>query len=262
MIVTVCQLRVEQPAGPVENWPALVTHARAQHSDLVLLPEMPFYPWPFAARRFNEMTWRTLEQAHESWLPRLSELAPAVVAGSRPVTRHGRRYNEAFLWSAAEGYRRAHEKVYLPDEEGFWEASWYERGEERFETAALSFEVDEEPRAGFLVCTELWFTEKARDYGRAGAHLLLTPRATELRTVDKWLAAGRVAAIVAGAYSLSSTHFRDNSNGASLGGQGWVIDPDGEVLAVTTPTRPFVSVEIDLERATAARKTYPRYVQS
>lgn len=262
MIVTVCQLGVEQAAGPVENWLALVTHVRAHHSDLVLLPEMPFYPWPFAARRFDEVTWRAMEEAHQSWLPRLSELAPAVVAASRPVTRHGRRYNEGFLWSAAGGYRPAHDKVYLPDEPGFWEASWYERGAEQFEPAPVSHDGDEDLRAGFLICTELWFMEKARAYGQAGAHLLLTPRATEQRTVDRWLAAGRVAAVIAGAYSLSSNHYRDGDEGARLGGQGWVVDPEGDVLAVTTPTRPFVTVEIDLARAEAARTTYPRYVQS
>lgn len=260
MIVTVCQLRVEQPAGPLENWLALAMHVRAHHSDLVLLPEMPFYPWPFAGRRFDEVTWRATEDAHESWLPRLSELAPAAVAASRPVTRHGRRYNEGFLWSATGGYRAVHDKVYLPDEPGFWEASWYGRGEERFEPAPLPAGGEEEMAAGFLICTELWFMEKARAYGQAGTQLLLTPRATEQRTVDKWLAGGRVAAVIAGAYSLSSNHYRDGGDGARLGGQGWVVDPDGEVLALTSPTRPFVSVEIDLQRATAARSTYPRYV--
>lgn len=262
MIVTVCQLRVEQAEGPVENWSALVTHVRANHSDLVLLPEMPFYPWPFAAHRFDEVTWRAMEEAHESWIARLGELAPAVVAGSRPVTRDGRRYNEGFLWSAAGGYTPVHHKVYLPDEPGFWEASWYERGEDRFEPAPLGQDGEGDALAGFLICTEMWFMEKARAYGEAGAALLLTPRATELRTVDKWLAGGRVAAVLAGAYGLSSNHYRDGSDPARLGGQGWVVDPDGEVLGLTTPTRPFVSLEIDLARVAAARSTYPRYVRA
>jgi N-carbamoylputrescine amidase len=262
MIVTVCQLRVEQAAGPLEDWAALVKHARAQHSDLVLLPEMPFYPWPFGAPRFDAVTWRALEEAHQSWLPRLSDLAPAVVAGSRPVTRRGRRYNEGFLWSDAGGYRAVHDKVFLPDEPGFWEASWYERGEDDFAAAPLRPDARDEGCAGFLICTELWSMEKARAYGQAGAQLVLTPRATEQRTVDKWLAAGRVAAVIAGAFSLSSNHYHERGEAARLGGQGWVVDPDGEVLALTTPARPFASVDIDLERAVAARKSYPRYVWS
>lgn len=260
MIVTVCQLRVERAAGPVENWPILAAHARAHHSDLVLLPEMAFYPWPFGRRHFDQATWEAAEAAHESWLPRLSELAPAVVAGSRPVTRNGERYNEGFLWSVEHGYSATHDKYYLPDEAGFWEASWYKRGDGRFEVAPLQ-EADGAPATGFLICTELWFLERARAYGQAGATLLLVPRATEKRTVDKWLAAGRVAAMVAGTYALSSNHYHDHDEPFALGGQGWAIDPEGDVLALTSPSRPFASVEIDLSRAVQARTTYPRYVQ-
>jgi N-carbamoylputrescine amidase len=260
MIVTVCQLRVDKAAGPIENWPALVAHVRAQHSDLVLLPEMPFYPWPFARRRFTQATWEAAEQAHESWMPRLSELAPAAVAATRPVTRHGGRLNEGFLWSAAGGYTTAHDKYYLPDEDGFWEASWYARGDGSFQPLPVG-DGERTPTAGFLICTELWFLQRARAYGQEGAQLLLVPRATERRTVDKWLAAGRVAAMVAGAYALSSNHFSEGDEAARLGGQGWIIDPEGEVLALTSPTRPFVSLDIDLERARRARNTYPRYVE-
>lgn len=260
MIVTVCQLHVGRAAGPVENWPALVAHVRAHQSDLVLLPEMPFYPWPFGRRRFDPSIWKASEAAHESWLARLGELAPAVVATSRPVSRSGERYNEGFLWSVAGGYTPVHDKYYLPDEDGFWEGSWYRRGNGQFE--AMPLPRDESvPAAGFLICTELWFLERARAYGRAGAELLLVPRATEHRTVDKWLSAGRVAAMVAGSFALSSNHYGDPDQPFALGGQGWVIDPEGEVLALTTPARPFASVEIDLGLAAAARTTYPRYVQ-
>jgi predicted amidohydrolase len=260
MIVTVCQLRVDRAAGPVEDWTSLVAHVRAHESDLVLLPEMPFYPWPFGRRPFDLPVWQASETAHRSWLARLSELAPAVVAASRPVTRGGERYNEGFLWSAAGGYTPVHDKYYLPDEDGFWEGSWYRRGDGRFEAMPLA-QDEIVPAAGFLICTELWFLERARAYGRAGADLLLVPRATEHRTVDKWLAAGRVAAMVAGAYALSSNHFGDPDRPFPLGGQGWIVDPEGEVLALTTPAQPFASVEIDLALATAARTTYPRYVQ-
>lgn len=100
----------------------------------------------------------------------------------------------------------------------------------------------------------------ARAYGQAGAHLLLTPRATEKRTADKWLAGGRAAAVIAGAYSLSSNHYLPEDDPVSLGGLGWVIGPDGEVLALTTPDKPFVTVAIDLACAERAKHTYPRYV--
>jgi N-carbamoylputrescine amidase len=40
-----------------------------------------------------------------------------------------------------------------------------------------------------------------------------------------------------------------------------VIDPDGAVLATTTPDDPFVTIQIDLDLARKAKTTYPRYVR-
>lgn len=45
-----------------------------------------------------------------------------------------------------------------------------------------------------------------------------------------------------------------------LGGQGWIIGPDGEVLGMTSSEQPFVTVDIDLSLADRAKDTYPRYV--
>jgi N-carbamoylputrescine amidase len=234
----------------------LVAHVRHERSELLVLPEMPFHPWFFTALPPDPAVWRAAVAAHDAWLVRLHELAKVTVVASRPVELKGRRLNEGFAWDVARGYRAAHHKRYLPDEAGFWEASWYERGEQEFTP------IDCGPaRVGFLICTELWFTEHARSYGRSGAHLVVTPRATEAASVERWLLAGRVAAIVAGAYSLSSNHVGPSLGATvTLGGQGWVVGPDGDVLALTSRDRPFATVEIDLARAEQARNTYPRYV--
>ena len=102
--------------------------------------------------------------------------------------------------------------------------------------------------------------------GRAETHtifsqgcclVILSPRATESRTTAKWLAAGVVAAVRSGAFCLSSN--RVDPNGL-CGGVGWIIDPDGEVLATTSADAPFVTMDIDPAVATSARASYPRYV--
>ena len=41
---------------------------------------------------------------------------------------------------------------------------------------------------------------------------------------------------------------------------GWIISPDGQILATTSCDVPFVTMDIDLDASTAARATYPRYV--
>jgi N-carbamoylputrescine amidase len=247
MRATVCELRSERLE---DDWRALCSHVREEGSELVLLPEMGLARWFGGARDYDEGVWRQAVEAHERHLAeRLRDMAKAVVLGTAPVEVDGRRLNEAFV-ADADGVRRAHHKFHLPDEDEFWEASWYQRGDGEFQL------VDAGPaRTGFLVCTELWFTEHARAYGEAGAHLVAVPRCSPSESLDKWLAGGRTAAVVSGAYVLSSNHGDER-----YGGQGWIVDPEGDVLAVTSRAEPFATVELDLDAADAAKSTYPRYV--
>jgi N-carbamoylputrescine amidase len=253
MRVTVCQLP-DRASGLEAAWGRLVAHAGRNHSELVLLPEMPFSPWFATTPTYEAGAWRAAVQAHEAWLPRVRELAPAAVLGTRPVDAEGQRHNQAFVWEPESGLRGARSKALLPNEEGVWEASWYHAAEPVFEPVEAGG-----ARVGFLICTELWAMERAKAYGESGAQLLVTPRLTVAATLDKWLAGGRVAAVVAGAYSLSSNRC---APGGAYGGRGWVIDPDGEVLAITSDAEPFVTVDIDLCAAERARATYPRYILS
>ena len=39
-----------------------------------------------------------------------------------------------------------------------------------------------------------------------------------------------------------------------------MVDPEGNVLAETTPEMPYATVNIDLDFARASKTTYPRYV--
>jgi len=250
--VTVCELHDDRATFD-RDWRRLVEHVRDFRSELVLLPEMPFSTWLASSPAFVRASWETAVRAHEDWLPRLAELAPAAVIASRPVTRHDRRLNEGFAWSADAGYRAIHDKCFLPNEEGYWEANWYAPGERVFDVALVAG-----AKAGLLICTELWALDRARDYGKAGAEIIATPRATGRPTVEKWTTGGRAAAIVSGAFSLSSNWTAD-AGGGDFGGGGWIIDPDGHVLAETSLQLPFQTTTIDLSGAETAKRTYPRY---
>lgn len=254
MKVTVCQL--PDPSEGFEHaWESLCGHTREQGSELVLLPEMIFHPWVGWTDEVNPSEWDEAVESHEKWLERLYELGVPSAAGSRPViTDEGVRHNQAFVWHEG-AVRDGHVKYYLPDEPGFWEATWYEPGDGKFEAEPLG-----ELTAGFMICTDMWFTEHARGYARDGAHLILAPRATEASTRDKWLAGGRVAAVMSGAYCLSSNR-EGSSNGVSYAGMGWVVDPDGLVLAKTSAEMPFATVDVDPDLAVKAKETYPRYVK-
>jgi len=128
--ITVCELR-DSPDKLVEDWSALINHVREVASDLVLLPEMPFFTWLARSDQANQSSWMRAIELHQQWIERFAELG-SIVCGSQPVAINGKRYNEAFVWEPETGYRSAHTKYYLPNEPDFWEATWYDRGDPAF----------------------------------------------------------------------------------------------------------------------------------
>ena len=255
MKVTVCELSNESKDF-TRGWELLVSHVKAESSDLVLLPEMIFSPWFARNRKYDPKVWQSAVKAHDEGESLLRELQPAVVLGSRPVNRGNRRLNEAFIWEPEFGYSAVYSKYYLPDEEGFWEASWYDRGDGDFIPVQGS-----EALIGCLICSDIWFFEHSRAYGQMGVHLVACPRATPKSTLDKWLVAGRAASVVSGAFCLSSNRISPKGKQLEPGGQGWITGPDGEVLGKTSSRKPFLTLDIDLSEADKAKKTYPRYIR-
>ncbi len=251
MKVTITQLDANQLAA---DWQRLKRHVADAASELALLPEMCFAPWFCAAPQPDNLTWQRAVSAHETWLERLPELGVNLVIGTAPRNIGGKRHNVAYLWTARGGLQWIHAKTYLPNDEGYWEANWYDRAPIDFQpTRAGDLTI------GLMICTEIWFPQHAREYGKAGIHLLLNPRCTPRHTNAKWLAGGQTTAVVSGAYCLSSNH-AGRAGGVDLGGEGWLCDPDGAVLARTCDDKPFVSLELDLGAAERAKSTYPRYV--
>jgi len=250
MRITVCEMP-DDPEEFADRWERLAAHVKKASSDVVLLPEMPFYYWICAGPKFDSKSWDEAVRQHRKWVKRIPELGAPAVMGSRPVEREGRRLNEGFLWTM-KGINGVHFKNYLPNEPGYYEARWYSRGGRPFTPFAV-----QGWKTGFMICSDLWSMANARRYGKLGVGLIAVPRATGDKSVDKWVAGGRVAAVVAGAYCASSN--RSGVRGeAHFGGRGWVIGPDGEVLGLTSKSRPFVTATIDRAKANRAKTTYPR----
>lgn len=236
------------------EWERLSRHTAAHAADLVLLPEMCFAPWFCARPQRDQLTWQRAVRSHEAWLERLPEIGAKFVIGTAPRDIDGARRNAAYMWSSGGGLQWIHSKTYLPNDEGYWEANWYDRAPTDFQPTRAG-----DLTLGVMICTELWFLQHARNYGKGGIHLLLNPRSTPRPTNAKWLAGGRTAAVVSGAYCLSSNH-TGHSGGVDLGGAGWLCDPDGAVLATTNEAESFITVALDLDAAERAKSTYPRYV--
>lgn len=251
MRATVCELPYEP--GPLERaWAALREHVARERSQLVVLPELAFSGPLWLTPEPDPRVWREGLALHEVWLARLHELGARWVVGTRPVEDSGVPFNEGFLWSPHAGLARLRRKYFLPDEPEGWEARWFARGDAEFPVFAadgLSF--------GLNICTELWALETFAAYAAAGVHAIVAPRASAAATTERWLGLGAVAAVSAGAYCLSSN--RRHQDG-SCGGVGWIVDPDGALLARTSATAPHATAELELARARAAQYTYPRYV--
>jgi N-carbamoylputrescine amidase len=259
MRITITQLNSENDQALQASWSALCEHAQQHNSDFVLLPEMPFFRWLPATPDFDADAWGQAVTIHESWLVRFSELGVPFVGGTLPRIGDNKRYNTGFIWRADDGdnahIELVHDKMYLPNEEGVWEREWYDAGAPTYDMMAL-----EDINIGYTICSEIWVTELARRYGKSGAHLLLAPRATEGATQEKWLTAGRMNAMVAGAYHFSSNRFGTTSTGSSFGGGGWAIAPDGRVLAQTNDHTPYITLDIDWQIADNAKDQYPCYL--
>lgn len=255
MIVTVCQLD-NRPQRLEAMLDELAAHIRQQQSDFLLLPEMCFHEWLAADSQPDRERWMAAVESHSSAILKLGKMGVRAAIGTRPIINDaGDLRNQAYLWTAEPRILPVHEKYYLPDEDGYWEASWYGRGERRFDLCnALDVSI------GVQICTEMWFFEWARHFAGLGAELLCVPRATPHGSLQKWLAGGQAAAVCAGAYCLSSNIWNPPGSKADCGGLGWIISPDGDVLAQTSEESPFASVEIDLEFARQSKSTYPRYV--
>ena len=256
MKVTVCQLD-SRPAFLGAFLEDLKKHIKDTDSDFLLLPEMGFAEWVCASEQPDAERWKTVVSTHDDHIANLSSLGAKGIVGTRPIINAmGSRRNQAYVWSAKTNEAAAfHEKYYLPDEPGYYEHRWYDRGEKRFDLGRVLG-----MRLGIQICTEMWFLEWARHYAASRADLLCVPRGTPHGTLDKWLAGGQAAAVCSGAYCLSSNLWAPKGDGPNLGGVGWVIDPEGNVLATTDADSPFATVEVDLEFSRHSKSTYPRYV--
>jgi N-carbamoylputrescine amidase len=254
MRVGVCELHPElEPES--EEWKSLCREVSNAGPEIFLLNELPFGPWISAGETCDPAVVKRSQLIHEAGLAHLDELGATFVLGTRPVNSNGRNVNQAFLWMSESGLIGVHSKQYFPEESGYYEARWFQAGKCHFRVVQAR-----EVRIGFLICTEVMFNEHARRYGREGAHILVVPRAVGSETLPRWLVAVKMAAIVSGCYVLSSNRGGVDSKGQQFGGRGWLVDPDGELIAETSPERPVVFGDVDVERVEQAQREYPCYV--
>lgn len=253
MRIGVCEAPAELMVGS-DAWTTLGDRVRAKGPDVFVLNEMPFGRWIATSSTPDPAVLEASQRAHRDGLARLADLGTRFVLASQAVMEDGRSVNQAFVWSGERGAVAVHTKQFFPNEKGFFEAEWWERGRLRFEVGDV-----EHLKVGFLLCTDVMFLEWARHYGRRGANLIAVPRATPMYSVERWRTVVRAAAILSGCYVASSNR-NGTQDGVEFGGHGWIFHPSGDLLAETTPNEPVAVAEVDPAAAERAQQEYPCYV--
>jgi predicted amidohydrolase len=251
-IALLSEVFVGEGAGP--RLRDRLADARALGADLALLPELPLNPWsPATTRPIDEDAEPPEGPRHRLQAEAARAAGIALVGGAivrDPAT--GRRHNEALVFAADGTLISSYRKLHLPDEEGFHEPCHYEPG-------------DEPPRVvkglgmplGVQICSDTNRPEGSYLLAAQGAEALLSPRATEAATFDRWRLVMRANAMITGSYFLSVTR-PGPENGVPLGGPSIAVAPDGEVLLETF--EPLVVVTLDRDAVATARKRYPGYL--
>ncbi len=249
---------VEWPDGLLPYgmaWEAIREGIGRRKPDVLITNEMPFGCWAPVMEDYSSKVADSWVSLHEEGLEALASLDVGVVISSRPVKLSGRLANEGF--SLVNGhYRSLHHKHFFPQEQGWFEESWFCTGLHGFSV----HEIDG-IKIGFQLCTELMFNEYSRHLGRLGADLIVAPRATGQRT-DNWLFAAQMAAFVGGCFVASSNRQGSGALGApQFGGMGFIIDPAGKILLTTDDKNPMVVLNLDFSVAKEHKSAYPCYVK-
>jgi hypothetical protein len=125
--VAVCDVAADLQAGSVE-WGSLCDAVAREEPDLLLLSELPFGPWISSGASFDQVHWERSLEVHAEGLNQLGRLGAKAVAGTRPRCLESRCVNEAFLYTRESGLRGVHTKQYFPNEDGYYEARWFQAG--------------------------------------------------------------------------------------------------------------------------------------
>jgi N-carbamoylputrescine amidase len=229
-------------------------HAKQQGAELAVLPELPLNSWCPVRKVASD------DDAEDPEGPRWTRQAAAARQAGMTVfggaiirdPETGRRHNTGLLFGEAGDLITSYKKVHLPEEEGFWETSHYEPGTEPprvVEACGI--------RLGFQICSDINRPMGAQILAAQKADLILCPRATPSASYPRWRLVFRAAAVMSGAYVLS-TNRPGPEAGVPIGGGSLLVGPDGTVL---TETESHVTV-MTIEPATVERQRleYPAYL--
>jgi N-carbamoylputrescine amidase len=235
---------------------SLLTRAREEGADLAVLPEIPLNAWSPATKTPRD------DDAEEEGGPRQARMADAAAAAGIALVggailrdpHSGVRHNTALLYGATGNLVASYRKVHLPEEEGYWETSHYQPGDDipRVVQGPLPFSV------GMQICSDVNRPSFSQLLAGQGADVIVAPRATPPESYERWKLVLRANAVMSGSFVISVNRPRPEG-GARIGGPSIAIAPDGSVLAEST--EPVCVVTLGRSSLDAARADYPGYLK-
>lgn len=254
--LAVCELPDGLSPGDAA-WQDLLDGVARDRPQALLLNELPFGRWPAASPAFELGRAGRTAAAHAAGIAALDALASLALFGSTALPAGRKLINEGFV-RLERRYHALHHKLCLPEEPGFHEDTWFCPGSRAFGTFDHGGF-----RFAFAICSELMVPEVPRMLARLGADVLLVPRASTAEGFDRWLTVARATALVTGCYVASSNRSGGEGGGdPTFGGGGFVIDPGGELLALTDPARPLATATLSRAALTRARAAYPMTIRA
>lgn len=224
-------------------------------AEVAVLPELPLNGWAPATTTPSDTDAEPPDGPRQRRMAAAAAAAGIAVVGGAIVrdATTGARHNTALVYGADGRLVTRYRKVHLPEEDGYWETSHYEPGDDppkAFDGLGL--------QAGLQICSDVNRPEGFQLLAADGATVVFAPRATPPETYERWKLVLRANAITSGAFVVSVNRPRPE-RGASIGGPSLAIAPDGEVLAETT--EPLHVVTLDRARLDDARAAYPGYLK-
>jgi predicted amidohydrolase len=235
--------------------PEVLARARSRGADLAVLPEIPLNPWSPATRLPRAEDAEEVDGPRQSALSGAAAEAGIAVLGGAIVRDPdtGARYNTALLYDARGSCLARYRKVHLPEEEGYWETSHYEPGQDPPAVIpGLPLLV------GLQICSDVNRPTGFQLLAAMGAELVIAPRCTPAQSFERWRLVLRANAVTSSVYVIS-TNRPAPGPGGMIGGPSVAIAPDGTVLLETTA--PLQVVTLRREAVRAARADYPGYLK-
>ena len=232
----------------------VLQHVRSMGAELAVLPELPLNRWAPATKLADEHDAEAPGGSRHQMFSDAARSTGMGLIGGAIVRdpKSGKRHNTALVFDQSGRLVDSYRKLYLPEEDGFWETCHYDPGD-ALPSVLEAFQL----RLGIQICSDVNRPEGSRLLAALGAEVIVAPRATEASTFGRWKTVFVANAVTSCAYVVSVARPRAEL-GVPLGGPSIAVAPTGEVLVETT--NPVAVVTLHRALVEEARSRYPGYL--